>query len=520
MIKSDSDASPQARWIITEVQNPLKLDLWVSDGKPVEGVAREGSANLSYRLIVQNRGFLDITTIQVNPGVDKQDTIYIFDFNGRRCACTAAADEFQLNLSLLANGSFSVAIQNSPVQSPTISGSFKPFPNISDVDVAYIDEMILKKYVPYQKIPDEVGRPDQEIRALGKRFFPWSPHSYQLAMCIYDWTTASFTRMVFMKVFQYTSIDVTPTPLDLSSIASMIWESNWDSYKPSDSVFMNSFMMKPADEEADVQQQLKQVYQELHRFSDIQNHLLAAAAHSLPRTCILAKPYLFSGQVDIYQMGMSRFGIEMLQFPGNDGPVGQALEVAYATATATFIRPGSFITTKMVWSFTDSEADARHYSNGILLIAEPPATSLSFVWDEPAYITELSDGPEKIEYIFPPGTKFNVLSIDSASDGIQIIRLQVVDAAAAEIIVPSLPVSSNLLSDAAKQDALREALSAAEEAKHAEDETGVDVALAQSMKVIIPALDQIPLGEPPKINHVEAKKTNGRRCRCVETTEG
>ncbi|KAJ3711631.1 hypothetical protein DFJ43DRAFT_1135116 [Lentinula guzmanii] len=475
MIKSDSDPSPQACWIITVVQNPLKLDLW-------------------------NRGFLDITTIQVCPGADKQDTIYIFDFNGRRYACTAAADEFQLNLSLLANGDFSVTIQNSPVQSPTISGSFKPFPNISGVDVAYIDEMIKKKYVPYQKIPDEVGRPDEEIRALGKRFFPWSPHSYQLAMCIYDWTTASFTRMVFMKVFQYTSIDATPTPLDLSSIASMIWESNWESYKPSDSVFMNSFMMKPADKEADVQQQLKQVYQELHRFT---------AAHSLPRTCILAKPCLFSGQVDIYQW-----------FPGNDGPVGQALEVAYATATATFIRPGSFITTKMVWSFTDSEADARHYSNGILLIAEPPATSLSFVWDEPAYITELSDGPEKIEYIFPPGTKFNVLSIDSAYDGIQIIRLQVVDAAAAESIVPSLPVSSNLLSDAAKQDALREALSAAEEAKHAEDETGVDVALAQSMKVIIPALDQIPLGEPPKINHVEAKKTNGRWCRCVETTEG
>ena len=105
--------------------------------------------------------------------------------------------------------------------------------------------------------------------------------------------------------------------------------------------------MQTANSQNDVDSQLKSIYRELRRFSDVENRLLTAAIHSLPRTCILSKPYLFSGQVDIYQMGMSRFGIEMLEFPGNAGPVSQALEVEFATAAASFLKPDSVITTKM-----------------------------------------------------------------------------------------------------------------------------------------------------------------------------
>ncbi|EEB91868.1 hypothetical protein MPER_09706 [Moniliophthora perniciosa FA553] len=190
--------------------------------------------------------------------------------------------------------------------------------------------MISRKYVPYQHIPDEPGKTDEEIKALGKRLFPWSPHSYELAMTIYDWTTASFTRMVLLEVFRYTS--VAQKPLDCSSVASMIFASNWGTYTPSNSDYMNSFMMQPASSKEDVERQLVHVSSDLQRFSDVENRLLVAAVQSLPRTCILAKPYLFSGQVDIYQMGMGRFGVEMLEYPRNEGPVGPALGIDLAGA--------------------------------------------------------------------------------------------------------------------------------------------------------------------------------------------
>lgn len=493
--------------------------------------------------MVESQGFLDII-IGTN-GLTLPILIYahtniaggafaFIDFNDKRSVMMApplpstglGSDKvLQVVLSFRGDGSFTAAVTlgNSnpspftPHMVPSsVSGPFKAFPSVLSKDVAFIQDMIAKKYVPYPNVPDEPGKTDAEIRELGKRLFPWSPHSYELAMTIYDWTTASFTRMVLLKVFQYTSI--AGTPLDDASVALMIWESNWGSYKPSDTDFMRSFMMKPAYSEANVQQQLRQVSSDLQRFSAVENRLLAAGVESLPRTCILAKPYLFSGQVDIYQMGMSRFGVETLEFPGNAGPVGTALEVGFATAVATFIKPSSTITTKMTWSFTDTEAEALHYANGILLVVEPPADSDSFVWGATGYVTPLSDGPTKTEYVFPPGSRFLVLSVEpySAQSSVQVIRLQVIspdqatlsdavatfdDAAREQLAL----CKSQLLQEKPSFDALGDA-----EARVR------DVAVAQSAKTIFPDLDQISKGEEPKIDHVAVRKTNGRWCRCVE----
>ncbi|KAI0787343.1 hypothetical protein C8Q74DRAFT_600322 [Fomes fomentarius] len=133
--------------------------------------------------------------------------------------------------------------------------------------------------------------------------------------------------MVFMKVFQYTtSLGTEPYPLDRASIALMIWLSSWDTYRPYDPDYMNAFLMKPAHPAAEVAQQLDDVAAELQQFSSVENSLpLAAAIQSLPRTWILQMPYLFSGQVDVCQMGVSKIAIELSEFPGNAGPVGKAL---------------------------------------------------------------------------------------------------------------------------------------------------------------------------------------------------
>lgn len=135
--------------------------------------------------------------------------------------------------------------------------------------------------MPYQNIPDAPGKTVEEITALGQRLFPFTPHSFQLAMCVYDWTTASFTRMVFLKIFEYTGVGQAPFPIDQRSIAQLIWASAWKPYKPSDAdfmhSFMHSFMMAPAASLQAAETQLAAVAPELHRFSAAENRLLFAA---------------------------------------------------------------------------------------------------------------------------------------------------------------------------------------------------------------------------------------------------
>lgn len=284
---------------------------------------------------------------------------------------------------------------------------------MSAADAAFIDDMIEKNYIPYQNIPESPGKTVEEIKALGLRLFPFSPYSFQMAMCVYDWTTASFTRMIFFKIFEYTGIPVSPFLLDHDSIAEQIWTSNWPPYMPNDTDYMNSFMMTPAESLDDVRAQLDSVSSELHQLSAVENRIISAALQSLPRTSAAERTQLFSGQVDIYQLGLDHFGIEFLECPLNSGPVGQELVIPFADVLATYVSPGQIITTKMIWAFADSIEDAIHYSNGILLVANIPPGSA--VWDDTAYITPLSDDPAKIEYLFAPGTQFEVQSVESAA---------------------------------------------------------------------------------------------------------
>ena len=183
------------------------------------------------------------------------------------------------------------------------------------------------------------------------------------------------------------------------------------SYTPQNADYMHSFMMVPASSLADVQAQLDAVWPSLYKLSQVENRVLAAAFASMPRTSVVAKPQLYSGQMDIYQLGMEHFGIEFLQCPLNAGPVGVPLEIPFADAIATYIVPGDTITTKMVWSFGDSMDEAMQYQNGIVLVANPaPGSS---VWEAVSYITPLSDDPTKIEYTFAPGTGFLVQSVEA-----------------------------------------------------------------------------------------------------------
>ncbi|UVH52474.1 hypothetical protein P0D91_00655 [Pseudomonas sp. CBSPBW29] len=388
-------------WQFQSIENPSGASLWFSDGEPLE--VPRGGKGVSSRLIVEGQGFLDVTDFQ--NGFPNGPVMDMVNLNGQVFNYTPNPS-VDLTLSLPGNGTFSATQVSKGI---TLSGQLKPLPVISAADVNDFNQMIEDNYVPYQNIPDAPGKTTAQIAALGLQLFPFTPYSFQLAMAVYDWTTASFTRVVLMKIFEYTSIGSAPYPLDQASIAAAIWESNWGTYTPQNVDYMNSFMMVPANSLQNVQNQLAQVAPALQTFSDVENRLLCAAFQSLPRTSIVSEPQLFSGQVDISQLGTEHFGIEFLQCPLNDGPVGTPLQIPLEVALDTYIQVGQVITSKMVWSFGSSLEEAMQYQNGIVLTANPPNDA--WVWDTVSYITALSDDPTKIEYTFAPGSSFEVLAV-------------------------------------------------------------------------------------------------------------
>ncbi|KAG1807083.1 hypothetical protein EV424DRAFT_1529286 [Suillus variegatus] len=374
-------------WVLVIIDNSAGAKLWFSDGQPIGAI--RGGCESSHRLIIDKQGFIDITVpYSVLPS--------IVDLKQYGRHLPRRFGEHQPHNS---RRWFFLVLNH----------SIYPLPEVSDVDVSFFDKMMDLHYVPYQDVPDAPGQ--------GRlRHFPFSPHSFQLAMAVYDWTTASFARMVLMKIFEYTSIPATPYPLDSPNIATAIWKSNWGSYVPGNKAYMNSFMMKPASTLQDVQDQLRDVKALLQKFSAVQNRLLSAAFAAMPRTSVFYAPQLFSGQLDISQLSLNYFGIEMLECPLNAGPTSESLVVSLEAAMATFVKVGSTITTKMVWSFADSIDVAKHYQNGLIVVVNPP--------DNDSYITPLSDDPEKNEYTFAPGTSFVVESLDISLSWLRVMLVQ------------------------------------------------------------------------------------------------
>ncbi|KAL7905926.1 Phospholipase/Carboxylesterase domain-containing protein [Trichoderma velutinum] len=400
--------------------------IWFSDGNPI--AAQRGGHGVSSRLIVDGQGFLDVTELHSLDSV-------ILDANGAtlwlkrhesyssRFACPSLLNSpYPLSLSLQMDdgGHFNLSIVNIPSImtacysiSKQVSGRLKSLPEISAEDAVFINKMIEQKFIPYQNITDAPTRTIQEIRALGRQYFPFTPYNFELAMTLYDWTTPSFSRMVLFKIFQYTGIDsgsaALPHPLDRESLAINIWQSNFSVYTPQDADYMRAFFMQPAHSFGNLTAQLEEVIDQVYNFSEIENRLLVAAMQSMPRTSIASKPRLFSGQVDMEQLGTGRFGIEFEECPLNKGPVGIELTHSLTNALASYMSVGNAITTKMVWSFTDSMEEAMRYSNGIVLVLNPPSNAL--LWDSVSFVTPLSDDPAKMEYTAAPGTKFEIQSI-------------------------------------------------------------------------------------------------------------
>jgi len=383
-------------WAINCVTNntsPLE-NIAFSDGQPINAV--RGPEGASFRLVVNGFGFLDFTDTGHQPSGPHywqlviNGNIYWYDGQGA------------INLTINNDGSYVITGDGN-----NISGDLIPLPTISKEDINNFDWMMDNRYIPYQNIPDEPGKTIEEIKKLGLQYFPYSANSFELAMSLYDWTTADFTRIDFMRLFTYTGVE--NNPLDMDSIANGIWTANWPPYTPKNKDYMNSFMMLPADTLQDVQNQLKEKSSTLYANNISESNVINAALQSMPRTSCIEVPKLYSGQVAISNLGSEHFATYFLELPANSDPSLPPLQMPLEDALESFMEKGKSITLKSFMSFTSSFHDAQHYSNGIVVIVSPPNGAVT--WKRSIYITPLSDGPDKIEYLFQPNTQFKILDV-------------------------------------------------------------------------------------------------------------
>ncbi|MGC1488510.1 MAG: hypothetical protein WA784_12065, partial [Albidovulum sp.] len=186
-------------WAINSVTNNTSptQNVAFSDGQTIGAV--RGPEGASFRLIVNGFGYLDFTDVGHQPGgphywqIVIGNGIYWYDGQGA------------IDLTIGNDGSYEITGDGN-----NLSGQLTTFPAVSATDIAIFKQMVVDKYIPYQDIPDEPGKTTAQLTALGLQYFPFSPDSFELAMSIYDWTTADFTRIDFMRLFAYTGVAGVP----------------------------------------------------------------------------------------------------------------------------------------------------------------------------------------------------------------------------------------------------------------------------------------------------------------------
>lgn len=179
--------------------------------------------------------------------------------------------------------------------------------------------MIAKQIVPYQNPPSGTPKTDADLQALTDQYFPGNAYGFDLAMALYDWTSSSFIRQDLFHQLQYTG--VADHPLDLKRIENVIWNCSYPGYSHSDANFMNQFMMKPATTEANVYQQLLEVYETVKPLAIAEMNVLKIALLNLDQPTVAEYPQLYRGAMPMSGgYDTSDFSPSMFEFEGNTEP--------------------------------------------------------------------------------------------------------------------------------------------------------------------------------------------------------
>lgn len=382
-------------WYITQCNFPGGdlLKTYCCDGQPILG-PRRGPEGSHYRIMAGTAGYLDIidTGHQLNGphwwSLSINGQTFWYDGNG------------SVELTFNTNGTFTATGDGN-----TISGKLTPIPRMEDGNAAGLQKMLTMGIVPYLDPPSGTPKSNAGLKALADQYFPGDPYGFDMAMALYDWTTSSFIRQDLFHQLQYTSME--GHPLDLPTIARVIWNCDYPGYSAKDANFMNQFAMKPATSEADVYNQLLGVYETIKPLAMAEMNVQILGLLGLAQPTTSEYPQLYRGAMPMSGgYDTSNFSPSLFEFAGNNGPRSDPLMQDLSTALDGVLAEGNIITTKGPWSFSNDLEGAKVWQNGILITCNPPEGSS--VWPGCADITNFSLNPDTFEINVAPVTRYRI----------------------------------------------------------------------------------------------------------------
>ncbi|MFC1234948.1 hypothetical protein [Vibrio sp. F74] len=384
-------------WSISSVKVNSKRTTcyYVCDGLPL-GEAR-GEKGGSFRLMINGLGFVDINDIGHQPDGEHY---WALDLNGQRYWY---GDQGNIEFVIENDGSFLATGHGN-----NTSGQLQALPAVTPEVVALFKEMMDKKIVPYQNPPSGTTKSIEELKMLGKQNYPGDPNGFDFAMCLYDWTSPDFIRTDAFNQFAYSAIK--GFPLDLGSLAETIWACDYPSCTAKDANFMNMFLMKPAKSEEDVRKQLEPVATQIQKYAIAETTLQINALLKLPKVSSKEYPLLYRGGMAISGNTLKDFAPSLREYPGNAGPITEPLTYPFEDALDDMLKPGSIITLKTPWSFSNDLNGAKVWQRGVLITCKPPEEYDE--WPGGADITDFSLNPDTFEVNFPPNTRFKIESYE------------------------------------------------------------------------------------------------------------
>lgn len=275
--------------------------------------------------------------------------------------------------------------------------------NLIKCDINNLKFLLESKISPY---PMAHNFNNSYIEDLARKYFSkFSKYSFFLALSLHDWTTANFFRKKIFSQYKY-SYDPNfsyTAEHDINSIANIFYNSNWFSFTPYNHNFASSFLIKPISrnmtKEEGIENIKLQISQNITKLSQIvasESRLLELAIRGLPK--------LKKDEVKMIARGACSYSLEIEEALDYTN-LNSSLHYAIREGGNSFLAKGKIITSRTVWSFSNSIEDANKYSQGTIItsLLHPNCSE----WDC-AYLSPFSSNNSKVEYVSPPGAKWMV----------------------------------------------------------------------------------------------------------------
>jgi hypothetical protein len=258
--------------------------------------------------------------------------------------------------------------------------------------------------VPYQR-PSLTPKSPQEIRALGEEYFPNTLNSTDIALSIYDWSQPDFSRINSLLTFSRFIQD---------------FEGFWYAFEETP---IKCFIFGPPFPECS--KDIFFVFRPLNlQWNLAQVTLITYGLSLLPANASSDLPALYRGDVEFTKNLFCAQFVEFYNATQSNLPGDPWINFTtpLPTCVQDYFTPGSFVTTRVLWSTTSDYSTGLGYSRGVFFTILPPPPNQNWGGKNIAAFTISTDDEE---YLYPPNSQFQIFSIDSNSESI--IRITLCD---------------------------------------------------------------------------------------------